>query len=94
MALIVNFIGSLRNFFEKGIITFNYENETSIKDLINLIINTNPRIKDIIISSQNNEFHLNSLILINGVEISVLNGLETKLSDKDEITFIPVIHGG
>ena len=94
MALIVNFIGSLRNFFEKGIITFNYENGTSIKDLINLIININPRIKDIIISSQNNEFHLNSLILINGVEISVLNGLETKLSDKDEITFIPVIHGG
>jgi len=94
MALIVNFIGSLRNFFEKGIITFNYENETSIKDLINLIININPRIKDIIISSQNNEFHLNSLILINGVEISVLNGLETKLSDKDEITFIPIIHGG
>ena len=94
MALIVNFIGSLRNFFEKGNITFNYENETSIKDLINLIININPRIKDIIISSQNNEFHLNSLILINGVEISVLNGLETKLSDKDEITFIPVIHGG
>lgn len=94
MALIVNFIGSLRNFFEKGIIIFNYENETSIKDLINLIININPRIKDIIISSQNNEFHLNSLILINGVEISVLNGLETKLSDKDEITFIPIIHGG
>ncbi|KON33232.1 MAG: hypothetical protein AC479_05270 [miscellaneous Crenarchaeota group-6 archaeon AD8-1] len=84
----------MRNFFEKGIITFNYENETSIKDLINLIININPRIKDIIISSQNNEFHLNSLILINGVEISVLNGLETKLSDKDEITFIPIIHGG
>ncbi|TRO49100.1 hypothetical protein E2P47_01810 [Candidatus Bathyarchaeota archaeon] len=94
MALIVNFIGSLRNFFEKGIIPFNYENEISIKDLINLIININPRIKDIIISSQNNEFHLNSLILINGVEISVLNGLETKLSDKDEITFIPIIHGG
>jgi molybdopterin converting factor small subunit len=36
----------------------------------------------------------NSLILVNGREISVLNGLETKLNDGDEIVFVPVVHGG
>ena len=36
----------------------------------------------------------NALILINGREISVLNGMETKLKDRDEITVIPVSHGG
>jgi len=36
----------------------------------------------------------NALILINGREISVLNGMETMLKDKDEITVIPVSHGG
>jgi molybdopterin converting factor small subunit len=36
----------------------------------------------------------NSLVLINGREISVLSGLETKLSDGDEVVFIPVVHGG
>jgi molybdopterin converting factor small subunit len=36
----------------------------------------------------------NGLILVNGREISVLNGLETKLNDGDEIVFVPVVHGG
>ena len=36
----------------------------------------------------------NTLILVNGKEISVLNGLETILKDGDEIVFIPVLHAG
>ncbi len=94
MVIIVKFIGSLRNFFEEGNETFDYETDITIKELINLIINTKPNIKELLISPQNDEFRLNSLILVNGVEISVLNGLETKLFDEDEITLIPVIHGG
>lgn len=94
MVILVKFIGSFRNFFEKGIETFDYKSDISVKELINLIINTKPSIEELLISPQTNEFQLNSLILVNGVEISVLNGLETKLSEKDEVTLIPVIHGG
>ena len=94
MVILVKFIGSLNHFFEKGIKKFDYKNNMSIKELIDLIINTKPDIKEILISPQNNEFQLNSLVLVNGVEISVLNGLETELSDKDEVTLVPVIHGG
>jgi MoaD family protein len=36
----------------------------------------------------------NALILLNGREISVLNGLGTEVADGDEITLIPVVHGG
>jgi MoaD family protein len=36
----------------------------------------------------------NALILLNGREISVLNGLGTKVTDGDEITLVPVVHGG
>ena len=36
----------------------------------------------------------NALILVNDREISVLDGLETKLSDGDEVVFVPVVHGG
>ncbi len=35
-----------------------------------------------------------ALILINGQEINVLDGLNTKISDNDEVTLIPVAHGG
>jgi len=34
------------------------------------------------------------LILVNGKEISVLNGLNTKLGDHAAVTLIPVSHGG
>ncbi len=36
----------------------------------------------------------NALIVVNGKEISVLKGLDTKLEDGDEIVLVPVSHGG
>ncbi len=41
-----------------------------------------------------NDSQLNALILLNGRELSVLKGLETIVSEGDEITLIPVVHGG
>ena len=34
------------------------------------------------------------LILVNDAEISVLNGLNTEISDGDTVTLLPTIHGG
>ena len=36
----------------------------------------------------------NTLVAVNGVEVSALDGEDTKLSDGDVITLIPVSHGG
>ncbi len=36
----------------------------------------------------------NMLILLNRREIGVLDGLKTKVAEGDEITLIPVVHGG
>jgi molybdopterin converting factor small subunit len=36
----------------------------------------------------------NALILVNGKEVSVLQGLNTKIKDGDELVLIPVVHGG
>jgi len=36
----------------------------------------------------------NLLIAVNGVDSSALQGYDTKLSGNDEITIIPIIHGG
>ena len=36
----------------------------------------------------------NLLIAINGVDSSALKGYDTRLSDNDEISIIPIIHGG
>lgn len=34
------------------------------------------------------------LVLVNGKEISVVNGMQTELQNNDIVTFIPVSHGG
>jgi len=34
------------------------------------------------------------LVLLNGKEISVFDGLKTVIKDGDEVVFVPVTHGG
>ena len=94
MIVIVNFIGALRNVFKESKKKFDCENDISIMALIDLLIKTKSDVKETLISQQGDVIRLNSLILVNGIEISVLTGLDTKLANGDEITFIPVIHGG
>jgi len=53
-----------------------------------------PELKRIFSDQELNDSRSNSLILVNGKEISILNGIETKLNDGDEIVFVPVVHGG
>ena len=36
----------------------------------------------------------NTLILVNGVEVSALKGEETEVKDGDFITLVPISHGG
>jgi len=65
----------------------------SLKSLMTKISQEMPKLEKTF-SDQPIDAKSNALILINGREISVLNGLETKLKDGDEIVFIPVVHGG
>jgi len=55
---------------------------------------TIPQFKSTFCESDLNSPKSNSLILVNGREISVLDGYETRLCDGDEIVFVPVVHGG
>ena len=93
MPLTLKFIGALRQISGKTQLTVNFQEGMSLKDLETKISEEMPRL-DKTFSEQLNDARSNALILINGREISVLNGLETKLNDEDEIVFIPVVHGG
>jgi molybdopterin converting factor small subunit len=50
--------------------------------------------RGLLIDPELNDPRSSVLILLNGQEINVLNGLSTKISENDEVTFIPVAHGG
>jgi len=65
--------------------------------LLAIKLKRNASVKSVIqklAGSEINDMWLNALILVNGKEISVLNGLETIVSDGDEIILLPVSHGG
>jgi molybdopterin converting factor small subunit len=36
----------------------------------------------------------NALIMVSGREIGTLEGLDTKLGDSDEVSLLPIAHGG
>ena len=93
MPLTLKFIGALRQISGKTQLTVNFQEGMSLKDLVTKISQEMPQLEKTF-SDQLNDSRSNALILVNGREISVLNGLETKLNDGDEIVFIPVVHGG
>ena len=94
MAVIVRFIGALRHVSGAGELALNCEDNVSIRELMREITEEVPALTRSLIDQQLEEPMLNVLILVNGREISVLNGLETNLQDGDEIVLVPVVHGG
>jgi molybdopterin synthase sulfur carrier subunit len=94
MALTIKFIGALRHLSGKTQLTINFQEGMSLKELVTKISQQMPKLEKTFSDHQLNDSRSNALILVNGREISVLNGLETKLNDGDEIVFVPVVHGG
>jgi MoaD family protein len=94
MPLTVKFIGALRHLSGKTQFAVSLQGSISIKQLINRISQEMPDLSHTFSDQELSDSRSNSLILVNGREISVLNGYETKLVEGDEIVFIPVVHGG
>jgi MoaD family protein len=92
--LTVKFVGALRHLSGKTQFTVNFQDDFSVKQLVDQITCEMPELKHTFSDQELNDSRSNSLILVNGREISVLNGYDTKLCDGDEIVFVPVVHGG
>ncbi len=93
MTINVKFVGALRRISSSDIQTVDC-GECSVKELVQKITRRSPTLRRNIVAGERTNERPNSLILVNGKEISVLDGLETALKDGDEVVFVPVIHGG
>lgn len=94
MVLTVKFIGAMRHISGKTKLTVDFDEGMSLKGLLTKLGKAMPLLETSLSGMQTGDSASNALILVNGREISVLDGLETKLSDGDEVVFIPVVHGG
>jgi len=95
MTVNVKFIGALRHITGKPKTSIDYAAGLAVKDLILKLVAETPEIKTSLIDQQTDgTMKTTALILVNDREISILKGLETPLSDGDEVVFVPVVHGG
>jgi molybdopterin synthase sulfur carrier subunit len=94
VAVTVRFIGSLRASAKKSKIVIEFGKTVSLREIIKRIVEEQPKLKRALIDPELDDPRMNSLMLVNGKEISVLDGLDTKLKDGDELILIPVVHGG
>ena len=68
---------------------------SDMKSIIKALVKSFPsEARKLLIDPDLDDPRPNALILLNGREISVLSGLGTEVADGDEITLIPVVHGG
>lgn len=79
----VKLFGNLKRVLEKSEIEI--ENVKTVADLLNFISK--------MIKSETIQLS-NTLVIVNGIEVSTLQREETMLKDGDEIVLIPVVHGG
>lgn len=87
--------GVFREIFGGKSLAIKFNDGVTVKDVVQRLSESLPnKSKRLVAGSESNDLLLNALILVNGKEISVLNGLETKVSDCDEIVLLPVSHGG
>ncbi|MCW4042602.1 MAG: MoaD family protein [Candidatus Bathyarchaeota archaeon] len=94
MEVTVKFIGSFRTISSKSKLTIKYRDMPNVKKAVEKIVEELPKLKGALIDADLQDPRPNTLILLNGREISILNGLETLLKNGDEIVFVPISHGG
>ncbi len=89
MVVTVKFVGSLRSLAGKSKFALKLGKMASLMEVMKRMAEESPKLKPALANSK-----AGMLILVNGKEVSVLNGLESMLKDGDEVVFVPVIHGG
>jgi len=90
----VRLLGVFRGFYGKGQLSLRLRQPT-VRDIVERVGRSLPaETRRLLIDPELDDPRPNALILLNGKEISVLKGLETEVGQGDEVTLIPIAHGG
>ena len=94
MFINVKFIGSLHSLSGKAGLRLSVENPVSMRQVVKRIVGEAPNLRRVLVNPESETPMASVLVLVNGKEISVLNGFETVVKAGDEVVFVPVVHGG
>lgn len=90
----IKFVGVFRVASGANEMLVELKKPSNVGDVIQRLLGSSHRLKSVLVDPELEDPRVNALILVNGVEISVLEGLETPVESEDEIVVVPVAHGG
>ncbi len=91
----VNLLGTLQEITKKRNVSLEFDSFVAVKDVISELATFFPsKFKQVLIDPELNDPRPNMIILLNKKEIGVLDGLDTRIEDGDNLVLIPVSHGG
>jgi molybdopterin converting factor small subunit len=90
----VKFVGVLREVFKKKQLTLKFAQSPTTEKIVEKLAETSPMARRNVLETETGQIHPALLILVNGKEISALDGAKTLVKDGDEVVLISVSHGG
>ncbi|MCD6325223.1 MoaD/ThiS family protein [Candidatus Bathyarchaeota archaeon] len=90
----IKLLGVFRKAYGSSEVSLKIEDNAQLREIIQKLAASSENFRRVLIDPELESPLPNAVILINGKDISVLNGLETPITHGDEIVLIPVIHGG
>lgn len=94
MIIHLKFLGSLQYDLKQQQLSYQVSSERSLREIVSELTQ-DPQFKELkSFFSESMETKRSLIVFINQQEISVLDGMNTKVKSDDTIAFIPVIHGG
>jgi molybdopterin converting factor small subunit len=94
VCVIIKLMGAFKKAYGSNEATIKIETTERLDAVIKKIVESSAELRRLLIDPELNSPLPNAVILVNGRDIGLLNGLETELAGGDEVTLIPVIHGG
>jgi len=90
----IRLVGIFKKAYGNGQALLHVKEKKRLRDVVQEIAASSSKLKHVLIDPELGSPLPTAVILVNGKEIGVLNGLETEVDNGDEIVLIPVIHGG
>lgn len=92
----IRLLGSLRGLSGTGEVSLRLEDDATIRTLFERLMQTmeTEELRRALLDPELNDPGPNTIILVNGREVSSLEGMRTRLGQDSEVVIIPVAHGG
>jgi len=90
----IKLLGVFRKAYGNSEVTLKIKKNERLREIIWKLAASSEELKHVLIDPELESPLPNAVILLNGKDISALNGLETPITHGDEIVLIPIIHGG